>query len=260
MESILDEILETKREEVAEAKRLIPREALEDSPLFGRERLSMARALAEAPTGVIAEFKRRSPSKGFIRAQADAAQVVGSYAANGASACSVLTDGPFFAGCADDLRDARRAVAIPLLRKDFVVDTYQLYQAAAWGADAVLLIAAALPREQCRELVAQARELGLEVLLEIHGEAELDYISPQVDLVGVNNRDLKTFVTDVRTSVRLAGMLPEGVVRVSESGIDSPAAVVRLKKAGYEGFLIGECFMRQADPGVALSGFLSDVG
>lgn len=260
MESILDEILETKREEVAAAKRLIPREALEDSPLVRAGTFVDGTRVGRSPDrgdrGVQAPF----PVEGFYPAQADAAQVVGSYAANGASACSVLTDGPFFAGCADDLRDARRAVAIPLLRKDFVVDTYQLYQAAAWGADAVLLIAAALPREQCRELAAQARELGLEVLLEIHGEAELDYISPQVDLVGVNNRDLKTFVTDVRTSVRLAGMLPEGAVRVSESGIDSPAAVVRLKEAGYEGFLIGECFMRQADPGVALSGFLSDVG
>lgn len=260
METILDKILEEKRREVAAEKKTVSLDQLKDSILYARKRLSMSRALAQAaPAGIIAEFKRKSPSKGFIKENAVVGDIVSGYARAGAAACSVLTDRTFFAGGAEDLMAARRAVEIPLLRKDFVVDGYQLHQAAAWGADAVLLIAAALEKNECRELASQARELGLEVLLEVHGEEELGYVSPEVNMVGVNNRNLKTFHTDVAVSLQLAGMMPAGVVRVSESGIDDPGAVSRLRQAGYDGFLIGERFMREADPGAALKDFLCHV-
>lgn len=261
METILDRILEEKRREVAEQKKTVMLGQLKDSRFYSRRRLSMSRALAQAiPAGIIAEFKRKSPSKGFIKENASVGEIVSGYARAGAAVCSVLTDRLFFAGGAEDLMTARKAVEIPLLRKDFVVDGYQLHQAAAWGADAVLLIAAALKKGQCRELACQARELGLEVLLEVHGEDELEYISPEVNMVGVNNRNLKTFHTDVAVSLQLAGMMPAGVVRVSESGIDVPETVSRLKQAGYDGFLIGERFMREPDPGMALKDFLYHVG
>lgn len=260
METILDRILEEKRREVAAQKKTVSLDQLKDSILYARKRLSMGRALAQAtPAGIIAEFKRKSPSKGFIKENAVVGDIVSGYARAGAAACSVLTDRTFFAGGAEDLIAARRAVDIPLLRKDFVIDGYQLHQAAAWGADAVLLIAAALEKDECRELAHQARELGLEVLLEVHGEEELAYVSPEVHMVGVNNRNLKTFHTDVAVSLQLAGMMPAGVVRVSESGIDDPVVVSRLKQAGYDGFLIGERFMREADPGAALKDFLCHV-
>lgn len=261
METILDRILEEKRREVAEQKKTVMTGQLKDSQFYSRRRLSMSRVLAQAaPAGVIAEFKRKSPSKGFIKENAAVGDIVSGYACAGAAACSVLTDGPFFAGGAEDLMAARKAVEIPLLRKDFVVDGYQLHQAAAWGADAVLLIAAALEKGRCRELACQARELGLEVLLEVHGEDELEYVSTEVNMVGVNNRNLKTFRTDVETSLRLSALMPPGVVRVSESGIDAPETVSRLKQAGYDGFLIGERFMREPDPGAVLKDFLCHVG
>ena len=261
METILDKIIREKRREVAVQKKTVSLEQLQDSLYYTRPRLSMSRALAQAaPAGIIAEFKRRSPSKGFIKKVADAGTIVADYARAGAAACSVLTDRAFFSGGAGDLAAARKAADIPLLRKDFTVDAYQLHQAAAWGADAVLLIAAALQREECRDLACQARELGLEVLLEVHGREELDYVSPEVNMVGVNNRDLRTFRTDVEASFRLAGAIPAGVVRVSESGIDDPQTVARLKKAGYDGFLIGERFMREARSGAALKEFLGHVG
>lgn len=260
METILDKILEEKRCEVAAQKKRVTLSQLKDSFFYSRRRLSMSRALAQAtPAGIIAEFKRKSPSKGFIKENASAGEIVAGYARAGAAACSVLTDRTFFAGAAEDLIAARKAVRIPLLRKDFVVDEYQLHQAAAWGADAVLLIAAALEKGQCQELACRAHELGLEVLLEVHGEDELEYVNPEVNMVGVNNRNLKTFHTDVAVSLQLAGMMPAGVVRVSESGIDDPAVVSRLKQAGFDGFLIGERFMREPDPGAALKDFLCHV-
>lgn len=260
METILDRILEEKRREVAAQKKTVSPGQLKDGLFYARKRLSMSRALAQSvPAGIIAEFKRKSPSKGFIKENAMVGDIVSGYARAGAAVCSVLTDRTFFAGGAEDLIAARRAVDIPLLRKDFVIDGYQLHQAAAWGADAVLLIAAALEKDECRELACQARELGLEVLLEVHGEDELAYVSPEVNMVGVNNRNLKTFHTDVAVSLQLAGMMPAGVVRVSESGIDDPGTVSRLKQAGYDGFLIGERFMREADPGAALKDFLCHV-
>lgn len=168
----------------------------------------MRHALESSPYGIIAEFKRKSPSKGFIHRDADVAQVVSGYAASGAAACSVLTDTLYFGGSPEDLMRARAVVDIPLLRKDFIVDPYQLAEAAAWGADVVLLIAAALTPGQCRELAEAAHELGLEVLLEVHHQDELDRICEQVDIVGINNRNLATFVTDIYTSFELAKQIP----------------------------------------------------
>ena len=181
------------------------------------------------------------------------------YQANGAAALSILTDTPYFGGSAEDLIAARPQIDIPILRKDFTIDEFQLYESRAIGADAVLLIAAALPLARCRELAATAHRLGLEVLLEIHSEKELDYISDEVDMIGVNNRNLGTFDTRVGNSFRLAGQLPQDRLLVSESGISDPETVKKLREAGFRGFLIGENFMKTADPGYGLDTFIKTL-
>ena len=302
---ILSQIVDSKRKELAGLMKP------------GR---SLKRALAESPTGIIAEFKRKSPSKGWIREEAVPEQVVPAYAAAGAAALSVLTDEQYFGGSLDFIRRVRPLVDIPILRKDFIIDPYQLYQAREAGADAVLLIAACLSREACAALFAEAHRLGLEVLLEIHSPEELDYVTPDVDVVGVNNRHLGSFVTDVQTSFDLAPLLlrrtessrraagnyfscsspknqfplrfsaagdeetskqsaaggpggtPPGHLRscppageatgpvfVSESGISDPSTVRKLREAGFRGFLMGEHFMRQPDPGAALAEFIQAI-
>ena len=238
---ILSEIIATKREELS----------------FGKRR-SLRRALAESPTGIIAEFKRKSPSKGWIREEAVPEQVVPAYAAAGAAALSVLTDETYFGGSLDFIRRVRPLVDIPILRKDFIIDPYQLYQAREAGADAVLLIAACLSREACAALLAEAHRLGLEVLLEIHSPEVLAYVTPEVDVVGVNNRHLGSFVTDVQTSFEMAPLLAHSLF-VSESGISDPATVRKLREAGFRGFLMGEHFMRQPDPGAALAEFIQAI-
>ena len=241
---ILETIIATKREELAGAT--------------ARKR-SLRQALAASPSGIIAEFKRKSPSKGWIHADAVPEQVVPAYAAAGAAALSVLTDEPYFGGSLDFIRRVRPLVDIPILRKDFIIDPFQLAEAKLAGADAVLLIAACLSRTDCAALLAEAHRLGLEVLLEIHSPEELDYITPDVDVVGVNNRHLGTFVTDVQTSFDLAPLLAQRADRplfVSESGISDPATVRALREAGFRGFLMGENFMKQPDPGAALGAFI----
>ena len=245
---ILETILATKRRELT----------------FGKRR-SLKQALLDSPTGIIAEFKRKSPSKGWIHADARPEAVVPAYAAAGAAALSILTDESYFGGSLDYIRQVRPLVDLPILRKDFIIDPYQLYQAAEAGADAVLLIAACLSRADCSALTAEAHRLGLEVLLEIHDAAELDYVSPEVDVVGVNNRHLGSFVTDVQTSFGLAPLLSQpsttptqatGPVFVSESGIGDPETVRKLRAAGFRGFLMGEHFMKNPDPGAALADFI----
>lgn len=231
---------------------------------LGGERLerptrSMRAALAASSSGIIAEFKRKSPSKGWLHPDAAVADVLPAYEKGGASACSVLTDSNFFGGSLGDLCKARSLVDLPLLRKDFIIDEYQLYQACIVGADAVLLIAAALRKEQCSMLAAKAHELKLEVLLEIHSEQELEYIEDNIDMVGVNNRNLGTFHTDVENSFRLAEKLPKEMLLVSESGISSPQTVRQLRAAGFRGFLIGENFMKTPQPGNALKEFISKL-
>lgn len=257
MKDILENIIAQKRILLEEQKQIVSLEQLMESAQEDIPRLSMREALISSPTGIIAEFKRRSPSKGWIKEQASAEEVVPAYERNGAAALSILTDQPFFGGSLKDIRTARPLVNIPILRKDFIIDEYQLYQAKVVEANAVLLIAAALTPERCAGLAACAHELGLETLLEVHTEKELAYIGEHIDMVGVNNRNLGTFHTDVENSFRLISQLPKDMVPVSESGISSPDTMKLLREAGFRGFLIGENFMKTDDPGKALKDFIA---
>ena len=259
MKDILSEIIANKRFEVDLQKQAISIEQLQEGISEAPVIRSMKQALASSKSGVIAEFKRRSPSKGWIKQDARLEEIVLSYATAGASALSILTDEKFFGGSLKDIRIARPLVEIPILRKDFIIDEYQLYQAKIVGADAVLLIAAALEQEKCNELTEKAHSLGLEVLLEIHSPEELSYINEKIDMVGINNRNLGTFFTNVENSFRLAGQLPQDAVLVSESGISDPEIVKRLRTAGFRGFLIGETFMKTEQPGETLQNFLQDI-
>ena len=218
---------------------------------------SMSQALTEAQTGIIAEFKRKSPSKGWIKQEGKAQEIPLGYQQNGAAALSILTDEHYFGGNDEFIVEARRSgVTIPVLYKNFVVDEYQLFQARVCGASAVLLIAADLKLADCRMLLHTAHELGLEVLLEMHSENELDYADLEPDMYGINNRNLGTFVTDVENSFRMARHLPQAGCKVSESGISHPDTVRQLKLAGYKGFLIGENFMKSDNPGASLRQFI----
>ena len=240
---ILQEITAHKLEEIAALKAKKP---------------SLREALLTSGSGIIAEFKRRSPSKGWIKEEGRADEIPLSYEKNGAAAVSILTDRDYFGGSDDFIRAARKSgVTVPILYKNFVVDELQLAAAALCGASAVLLIAACLTKDECRHLLNKAHELGLEVLLEMHSEAELEYAELQPDLCGINNRHLGSFVTDVETSFRLAELLPRDAVKVSESGISDPRTVKALKEAGFNGFLIGENFMKTEAPGLALHQFIS---
>ncbi len=240
---ILQEITAHKLEEIAALKAKKP---------------SLKEALLNSGSGIIAEFKRRSPSKGWIKEDGRADEIPLSYEKNGAAAVSILTDRDYFGGSDDFIRAARKSgVTVPILYKNFVVDELQLAAAALCGASAVLLIAACLTKDECRYLLNKAHELGLEVLLEMHSEAELEYAELQPDLCGINNRHLGSFVTDVETSFRLAELLPRDAVKVSESGISDPRTVKALKEAGFNGFLIGENFMKTEAPGLALHQFIS---
>lgn len=259
MKDILSEIIANKRFEVDLQKQTISLEQLQDGIQESRPGISMKQALLSSPSGIIAEFKRRSPSKGWIKENAKPEEIIPAYAAAGASALSILTDEKFFGGSLKDIRTARPLVDLPIIRKDFIIDEYQLYQAKIVGADAVLLIAAALSQEKCIELAEKAHELDLEVLLEIHSNDELPYIYKGIDMVGVNNRNLGSFVTDVDNSFRLAERLPKDTVLVSESGISDPETILRLRHAGFRGFLIGETFMRTENPGDTLREFVTSA-
>ena len=256
MKDILSEIIANKRFEVDLQKQAISIEQLQEGISESPTPRSMKQALASSASGIIAEFKRRSPSKGWIKEEVCPKKIVPSYAAAGASALSILTDEKFFGGSLKDIRTARPLVEIPILRKDFIIDEYQLYQAKIVDADAVLLIAAALEQDKCNELTEKAHSLGLEVLLEIHNTEELSYINKEIDMIGVNNRNLGTFFTDVENSFRLAEQLPQDSVLVSESGISNPEIVKRLRTAGFRGFLIGETLMKTEHPGETLQNFL----
>lgn len=259
---ILQEIIAHKRIEVEQfkhikAERLIHREveALLDTPVP-----SLRGALMASESGIIAEFKRRSPSKGWIKESGKADVIPLEYQKNGAAALSILTDEKYFGGRDEFILQARKAgVTIPILYKNFVIDEYQLFQARLCGASAVLLIAAALPLRECKTLLATAHELGLEVLLEIHGETELDYAELEPDVCGVNNRNLGTFVTDIQNSFRMASSLPREACKVSESGISNPETIKGLRLAGFNGFLIGETFMKTEAPGATLKTFIENI-
>lgn len=276
MKDILEEIVANKRVELAIAqnemdlsylKELTVRKIERDGTLKMR---SMKQSLAQSRSGVIAEFKRKSPSKGWIHADAEPEQVVPLYAEGGAGASSILTDEKYFGGKLDFISRVRDMVPnLPLLRKEFIIDEYQLYEARLVGADAVLLIAADLYPQQYADLCGKAHELGLEVLLEVHDPAELDYLKYAVpDMLGVNNRSLGTFHTDVQHSFDIAAKMQTAVAHlpeeqrpllVSESGISNPEVVCRLRQVGFRGFLIGECFMKESDPGQALARFIGQV-
>ncbi|MBQ9201286.1 MAG: indole-3-glycerol phosphate synthase TrpC [Bacteroidales bacterium] len=264
MQDILESIVEHKRREIAHYREIMPAsdlypkaEALDLSVMGG----SMKEKLLGSSTGIIAEFKRRSPSKGWIKKEADASSVPLGYQRQGAAALSILTDREFFGGDDQDILAARQSgLSLPVLYKNFVIDEYQLYMARLCGASAVLLIAACLSLEECRALCRKARQLGLEVLLEMHGENELAYAELEPDMYGINNRHLGTFTTDVNTSFRLAGKLPVSGCKVSESGLSSPQTVKELRQAGFRGFLMGEHFMKAPDPELALAGFIKEYG
>lgn len=257
--NILDKIVAYKKEEVKTQQAKVSVEELKQTELFARRTLSLREFLLdETKTGIIAEFKRKSPSKGIINGNADVVKVTNSYSRFGASGLSVLTDENFFGGSKEDLIRAR-VNNTPVLRKDFMIDAYQFYEAKASGADVILLIAACLAPQQVKEFAALSKELGLEVLLEIHNEDELAHICDDVDFVGVNNRNLKTFNVNINTSLQLFPHIPKDKLAISESGISNVDTIVMLKQAGFKGFLIGENFMKEEDPGAAFEKFSKEL-
>jgi indole-3-glycerol phosphate synthase len=262
MEDILTAIVRNKRQEVERQKEAVKLQTLLGMAAERMERpvVSMSQSLKEKRPGVIAEFKRRSPSKGDIGPEAKVEDIIPAYEKAGAGACSILTDKQFFGGSFTDLQKVRSLTSIPLLRKDFIIDEYQIYQSRAMGADAILLIAACLEKEECERFAQLAHSLGLEVLLEIHTTEELSYVNEHVDMLGVNNRNLGTFHTDIANSYSLAenikqilkerGLTP---LLVSESGIKSSEDIKRLQTAGFEAFLVGETLMRKQAKGETIS-------
>ena len=259
---ILEEIVAHKRLEVERFKAELSEREIHRrvEPLLDFSVASMSQALTSSDSGIIAEFKRKSPSKGWIKEEGKAEEIPLSYQQHGAAALSILTDEHFFGGCDEFIRIARRqGVKIPILYKNFVIDEYQLFQARLCGASAVLLIAACLTKAECRTLQQTAHELGMEVLLEMHALEELEYADQAPDLCGINNRHLGSFVTDVETSFRLAESLPNDAMKVSESGLSDPLTVKELRSAGFRGFLMGEHFMKSADPGAALQAFIQQL-
>ncbi|SEM05744.1 indole-3-glycerol phosphate synthase [bacterium A37T11] len=259
--NILDQIIERKKAEVLLAKNSVSLDTLQHMPLFGRICLKMLNFVTSPyRNGIIAEFKRASPSKGMINQDAAVDVVVKGYELAGASAVSVLTDSDFFHGSLDDLLLARQSLLIPLLRKDFIIDTYQIAEAKAHGADIILLIAAVLSPAEINQLASYAKALGLNVLLEVHNREELDRsLSEYVDAVGVNNRDLTDFSVSIDHSLELVDLIPASFIKVSESGISDPATINQLKKAGFDAFLIGENFMKTNDPVRAIQSFTSQL-
>lgn len=220
---------------------------------------SLSQALLDSKIGIIAEFKRKSPSLGWIKEDAQPEDIVPGYAANGATALSILTDEPYFGGLPEYITKVRPLVDIPILRKDFMIDEYQLFEAKTLGADAILLIAACLNKKKCRQLAATARELNLDVLLEIHEECELDYLTDNVSVVGVNNRNLHLFKTDIITSFNLSALIPKKFVKISESGLKKTDDLRLLRAAGYNGFLMGERLMKSEKPAEALHQLIKEL-
>lgn len=259
--NILQKIVQQKRKEVAQARQQISVGQLEATPDFSRVPYVLKDFLADTgKTGIIAEYKRQSPSKGIINGTATVTDVTQGYARAGASALSVLTDSMFFGGSKEDLLQARACNSIPILRKDFIIDEYQIVEAKAWGADIILLIAAILTSAQVQRYGKLAQQLGLSVLLEVHDEEELQRsLCPNLDAVGVNNRNLADFTVNIQTSFQLADQIPDKFLKVSESAIDNPQVISELRKAGYQGFLIGENFMKTANPGAAMASFVSGL-
>jgi indole-3-glycerol phosphate synthase len=255
--SILEEIIEYKKSEVRRRKSETSVSELEASSYFNRKTLSLIESFREGKgTGIIAEFKRRSPSKGIINEKANVVDVTTAYSENGASGVSVLTDENFFGGCNEDLIQAR-INEVPILRKDFVIDEYQVIEAKSIGADVILLIAACLAPAEVERLSKFAKTLGLEVLLELYDEKEVAHISEDTELIGINNRNLKTFEVNIEQSVKMAGKIPNGKVKIAESGIHSVDDITLFRENGFDGFLIGELFMKEPDPAIAFAEFVN---
>jgi len=259
--NILDKIIINKKKEVLHAKSHTSYTKLEESDFFDRNCYSFKEFLLNPErTGIIAEFKRKSPSKGIINDKASVKEVTTGYAAAGASALSVLTDRNFFMGRKSDLVKARKANTLPVLRKDFMIDEYQIIEAKALGADIILLIAAILTPVEIKNMASLAKSLGLNVLLEVHNLEELEKsIVPGLDAIGINNRNLADFSVSVETSYKLASHIPDEFLKISESAINDPKTINQLKTAGFNGFLIGENFMKQADPGQAMKNFVREL-
>ncbi len=266
MKDVLEEIVAYKRIEIERFKQDMPEheihkrvETLINSG-SAYENISMRQKLMDSPTGIISEFKRKSPSKGWIKEEGQASVIPLDYQHNGASALSILTDAKYFGGSDEFIIEARKSgVTIPILYKNFIIDEYQIFQAKMCGASAILLIAADLKISECKSLLNTAHELGLEVLLEMHSEQELDYAALEPDMYGINNRNLGTFVTDVQNSFELAPLLPKDGCKVSESGISNTDTIKGLKMAGFNGFLIGETFMKTDNPGAALNEYITKI-
>ncbi|MCE3076020.1 indole-3-glycerol phosphate synthase TrpC [Chryseobacterium gwangjuense] len=256
--NILDKIVDRKKEEISFSKAKISLQELKDSEFFNRKNLSLKKNI-QNKSGIIAEFKRQSPSKGIINDKILPLEVVSAYEHFGASGISILTDKDFFGGSFEDILSVRDQINIPILRKDFMIDEYQFYEAKSKGADVVLLIAACLSPQQTLEFTELAHELGLEVLLEIHTEEELKHYNSNIDLVGINNRNLKDFNVDLQHSVQLKNLLPENTLSVAESGIYNIQDYHYLKEKGFDGFLMGEYFMKNTDPAQAFEEFISNT-
>lgn len=259
MSNMLDDIVAKRRKTVEQLKDRVPVSQLETMPLFTKKNISLQQKLnSDISTGIIAEFKRASPSKGVINNMASVLDVIYEYESGGASGVSILTEPEFFKGSNDDILCLAGSVKVPILRKDFIIDEYQVLESRAIGSDVILLIAACLSTQQVKDLATFAKKSGLEVLLEIHDEEEIQHICDEVDLVGINNRNLKTFEVDINTSLTLINKIPTGKVVITESGISNVETIVTLKEAGFKGFLIGETFMKEADPGKAFRKFVDE--
>lgn len=262
MADILEKIVAFKKQEVENYKKELKLDTLVERTeiLEGSQMAPMSQILKKSTTGIIAEFKRKSPSKGWINKDANPSIIPISYERNGASALSILTDSYFFGGSSVHIRSAKLSkVSIPILYKNFIIDEYQIYQAKLFGASAILLIASCLTKEECQNFINKAHDLQMEVLLEMHTEAETEYAELGPDMCGINNRNLGSFETDVTKSYDLFGRLPQDSVKVSESGLSDPETVKQLKALGYNGFLMGEAFMSQPDPGLALNAFIAQL-
>jgi indole-3-glycerol phosphate synthase len=259
--NFLNAILDHTRESVAQKKSSVPLDAVRERPLYGRTPLSLSAALRGKSPAVIAEIKKASPSRGVICRTFDPSRIARQYESAGAAAISVLTEEKYFLGSLGDLESSRRAVNLPVLRKDFVLDPYQIHEAKSAGADAVLLIAAALGREELSTLQEEARSLGMETLVEIHSPGELELLRGlEIPLIGINNRDLVTLETDISLSVALGPQIPAGSLSVSESGIRTGRDIQRLARSGIKAFLVGEHFMKSEDPGKSLAELLLSAG
>ena len=260
MKNILDTIIEAKKKEVELLKKSTTIETIKSSPFYNRETISLKDALASKPYAIIAEHKRASPSKGMINADdIPPSEIAIGYEQAGATGISVLTDTEFFKAKKDDITLIRKSTSLPILRKEIIIDKYQIFEAKAMGADAILLIASVLNKNQIQELTDLAHTLKLEVLLEIHDAQEIEKIPTDLDIIGINNRNLKTFEVDFRHSIRLCDLLPKELTKISESGISDPKTIIELSEAGFDGFLIGETFMKTHDPGTSCADFLSQV-